>query len=226
MDDLLFVDWDDTLVHNRRTVQKFKERRLYERILAENGVTISKDISQVVESVTSKFSIMPPSARRTTNTFYQMLLEEIGAENRMDLAKRLEESYCQTYAEITEFMPTAKEFLQIIKERGARTVLVSDGFSNRIGNQLRRFGLEDYFAVSLFSDHNGFKEEGMIFKEARRIYGYQKSPTFIGDNPLTDKLAEKEGFRVILVDNHYSEYTGIERTTLVDTLLDAVRALE
>ncbi len=222
----IFIDWDDTLVHNRKTVQAFKDAKQYHAIMREAGLVVPENLSEIIQSTETEYETLKPSEKIRKGKFYEILCSKLDIEaSSNNTYLLLDDLYNQRYAQLTNFLPGAKEFLQTL-QKNFQLVLISDGYTERVNAQLRHLGLERMFTDAFHSDKYGFKVEGKIFDEARKLCSGGKKPIYIGDNPEIDALATDHGFDVMLVNNGYSNYTQLPSNLTVLTFDQIIERLD
>lgn len=221
----IFIDWDDTLVHNRRTVQAFKVTNQYHAIFTESGLQVPETLDDSIHLAEVEYGKLKSKDKTKKGKFYEILCSNLGIRiSCKDTYLFLEDLYNERYAQMTTFMRDAEQFLHTLGSSFG-LILISDGHSDRVNAQLRHLSLEKRFTDALFSDIYGFKIEGNIFDKARGMNPSKRKPIFIGDNPNVDTLATKYGFEVLLVNNGYSDYSQLPTEIKVVTFDQIARRL-
>lgn len=97
----------------------------------------------------------------------------------------------------------ARHVLQILAQR-FRLGLVSSGSSLRVRSQIRAFGLEPFFAVSVFGDQVPHrKPHPLPLQLAMRRLGFEPSCCiYVGDAPEDVQMARRAGVAVVGVLEH------------------------
>jgi len=74
----IFIDWDDTLVHNRSTVQAFKDANQYNTILAEAGLIAPKCLDDIILFVEEEYERLNSMEKTKKGKFYEILCSKLG----------------------------------------------------------------------------------------------------------------------------------------------------
>jgi len=104
-----------------------------------------------------------------------------------------------------EVYPEVEETLGMLRQRGLRTGIISNGFQTDIHEILFRTNLEGKFDVTIGVDDVGKpKPHGEIFNYTLgKLKIKPHEALFVGDNPETDyKGAEAAGLKALLIDRN------------------------
>lgn len=181
--------------------------RVFRRILRSHGIQKPlADISSAFKKVERQQSIddyqLPyEEFWRTYNTRILELLQVDGDFGK--LADTITDEWWDN-ADLTLF-PDAKETLLMLKERGLKVGLVTNGLQKDIDDILSRTGLTDIFDVTVGADAvRKPKPEKEIFAYAiNKLVVRTQEALFVGDNAKTDyEGSRKAGLKPILIDRN------------------------
>jgi HAD superfamily hydrolase (TIGR01509 family) len=120
---------------------------------------------------------------------------------------------------------------------GARTVLralqgtfvlamVTGGSSDRVREQIRRFGFQDYFSTCIYSEDATRKKPhpAPLRVALKRLHAKPEECVYVGDSPQDIEMARRAGVRSIGVLGPFPTELGM-RAAQPDLLLPSIRAL-
>lgn len=118
--------------------------------------------------------------------FYETLL--IYGIDDSEFAGKMGEDYLNNMPNQTILMPHAKEVLSILKERGARMALITNGFKEVQYRKLKNSGIDHFFEAVMISEEQGVhKPSPIIFKRAlKAINGIKSESIMVGDDFAND----------------------------------------
>lgn len=137
---------------------------------------------------------------------------ELSVQEIMDGVNRMIETY---YLEEVLLKPGAAEFLCQLKKRNIKMCVATATDRYLIEAALRRCGVRDYFSEILTCTAVGCgKDKPVIYREAQRHLGTEKSETIVFEDALHAlKTAKKDGFLTAAVyDFHETEQMALKRT--------------
>jgi len=134
--------------------------------------------------------------------FYRTLLE-YGIDNR-EFSVKLGEEYLERMPYQTVMMPHAIEVLTVLKERGVKMALISNGFKEVQYKKIKNCSLDGFFGAVLISEEQGVhKPSPIIFKRALNAIGGVKSEALmVGDDFANDI----EGAMIFGIDQFFYNY--------------------
>jgi 2-haloalkanoic acid dehalogenase type II len=179
---------------------------IYRRILAKFEIEVSvEDIVEVQKETEAEFDMSAYDEKRRKEfwtRYNDVLLKKLGVEvNRLFIASQIDNlwwsfSYVQVF-------PDAKPTLTMLKEKGLKIGLVSNGFKQDIDHVLDKLDLEEWFdEVVCIDSCNCSKPDKQIFLYALDKLGIQPSEAiFVGDSVLQDYVgASRVGIKPYLID--------------------------
>lgn len=119
------------------------------------------------------------------------------------LAPQMLAEFEHRLVESTELLPSAHEVLDVLREAGLRTGIVTNGYSTMQTRKLSYHSLPDHVDFTLVSEQVGsHKPDAAIFHEALRQAGTPAENTvFVGDNLNADICgAQGVGMLDVLID--------------------------
>ncbi|MFA6770060.1 MAG: YjjG family noncanonical pyrimidine nucleotidase [Bacteroidales bacterium] len=124
------------------------------------------------------------------------------------LAVDFGEDYLDNMPYQTTLMPHAKEVLEVLRQRGCRMAIISNGFKEVQYKKITNSGLSPYFDAIFISEEQGVhKPSPIIFKRAlNAIKGKKSSALMVGD----DFVSDIEGAMIFGIDQFYYNYKGIK----------------
>jgi putative hydrolase of the HAD superfamily len=137
--------------------------------------------------------------------FYQTLLR-FGIDDK-NFADKMGDEYLSEMPNQRILMPYAFEVLTILKERGARMALITNGFKEVQYWKLKNSGIDHFFEAVLISEEQGVhKPSPIIFKRAlKAINGIKKQSIMVGDDFTNDI----EGAMIFGIDQFYYNYKSL-----------------
>ncbi len=140
---------------------------------------------------------MPPARRRIVReAFLTMDLPEVDAD-------ALAERYSTVRLENMYVLPGAQSTLDLLRSRGYRLGLLTNGDGETQRYKIERFDLAKYFEMILVEGELGFgKPDARIYRLALSALGLKPEQTYmVGDNLSWDVEAPQElGIRAIWID--------------------------
>jgi len=137
--------------------------------------------------------------------FYQALLV-YGIDDRK-FAEKMGEEYLNEMPNQKILMPDAMEVLSILKKRGAKMALISNGFKEVQYRKLQNSGIAHFFEAILISEEQGVhKPSPIIFKRAlKAINGVKSESIMVGDDFANDI----EGAMIFGIDQFFYNYKSL-----------------
>lgn len=137
--------------------------------------------------------------------FYQALLV-YGIDDRK-FAEKMGEEYLNEMPNQKILMPNAMEVLSILKKRGAKMALISNGFKEVQYRKLQNSGIAHFFEAILISEEQGVhKPSPIIFKRAlKAINGVKSESIMVGDDFANDI----EGAMIFGIDQFFYNYKSL-----------------
>lgn len=132
-------------------------------------------------------------------------LNEGGHPDAVNLSQRFDGEYLDRLAECTQLVPGALELLTVLRSRGYRIGILSNGFVEVQHRKICNSGLEPLIDYIVLSDDIGInKPDVRIYRYAESIAGVRADQCLmIGDNPDTDIAgALAAGWPAILFDRN------------------------
>ncbi|MCW4020349.1 MAG: HAD family hydrolase [Candidatus Bathyarchaeota archaeon] len=178
---------------------------IYKRILAAHGIHLPiKENDPSFREVDEELSFADYTL--PYDEFWR--ISDIKTLRRLGIRENLEELAAAVTDEWhdnsgIEIYPDVKETLEMLKERGLKMGVVTNGFRFDIEDNLARIGLSGMFDATVGVDDVGTpKPNKEIFLYAVRKLGVEPHEAlFVGDNPEVDyEGAENAGLKTVLID--------------------------
>ncbi len=127
-----------------------------------------------------------PKELLKTERFYRTLLK-YGIDD-LNLSEKFGREYLERMPFQKVLMPHAIEVLEILKKRGAKMALISNGFKEVQYKKLTNSGLSHFFDAVLISEEQGVnKPSPVIFKRAlNALKGVKRETIMVGDDFMND----------------------------------------
>jgi putative hydrolase of the HAD superfamily len=145
---------------------------------------------------------------RERSALYAQVVSELGLETAV--ANQLESDFRTRYLASCDATPDTIDTLRVLKGRGLKLGVVTNGAARIQTDKLLALGISDYFDVVLISEVEGVrKPEAVIFTRAlERCQVRAHEAVFVGDNPEADVFgAMAVGMRPIWKRVSYWEMT-------------------
>jgi len=194
----VLFDLGGTLVKTASTLTILKN------ILAKHGVQIPKFVDETVfEEISKEMSeYYWMRYEKFWQTYNIKILKKLKIQNNLkELAKVIDREWWDN-AGLTLY-PEVEETVQMLRIKGLKLGIVSNGFRKDIDEILLRVGLTGKFDVAIGVDDAGApKPEIRIFQRALDELSVSPDETiFVGDNLEADyKGAEKAGLKPLLIN--------------------------
>lgn len=97
----------------------------------------------------------------------------------------------------------AKEFLNELKEKGAKLGLISDGRSITQRNKIKALGLEGFFDIEIISEEFGSEKPSLKnYQAVMDKFPERQKFIYVGDNPTKDFIAPNQlGWKTYCLEN-------------------------
>ncbi|MEM4703577.1 MAG: HAD-IA family hydrolase [Candidatus Bathyarchaeia archaeon] len=186
-------------------VKTLSPAETFYRILALYGISVSVD--KVAEAHRENMKTFDNRALAREGRKYWIkwnaqILKKIGVKENVDLlAGKIDELWWD-YADL-EVYPEAVDTLNLLKAKGIKLGIVTNGFKTEIDQILHKLGLENYFDVGVGADScRKAKPDKKIFWYALEKLGVQaEEALFVGDDFEADYAgAIKAGLHALLLD--------------------------
>ncbi len=137
--------------------------------------------------------------------FYQTLLH-FGIDDKK-FSDTMGDEYLSEMPNQRILMPHAFEVLSVLKERGARMALITNGFKEVQYRKLKNSGIDHFFDAVLISEEQGVhKPSPIIFKRAlKAINGIKSQSIMVGDDFANDI----EGAMIFGIDQFFYNYKSL-----------------
>ncbi|OZB96274.1 HAD family hydrolase [Paenibacillus sp. XY044] len=178
----VLFDLDGTLLDRDNSLLRFAEDQ-YERIPELHHVDRDQYIRRFIE--------LDARGYVWKDNVYEQLVRE------MDLKlawERLLEDYVAGFRLHCTGYPHLREMLTVLKDRGMKLGIISNGFGEFQWGSIRGLGIADHFDVILISELEGLrKPEPEIFRRALdRLELHPEETAFVGDHPVYDVEASRK----------------------------------
>lgn len=178
-------------------------RTLDRRFLRSHGVEPPADISERVKSMT-----VEAASAYFVEQFHLPITP-------VQVTVQIEQLATQAYASELELKPGAKEFLQVLAERGIPCALASVTYHSLLEKALRRTGILQYFRT-IVTPEQGFsgKHEPDIYLAAAQALGTQPEETVVFEDALyAAETAVQAGFYTVGMRDEQSraDWPALER---------------
>ena len=137
------------------------------------------------------------------------------------LTEELDALMAAHYASDVEIKPGAREYLEQLKQKGAKMCIASATSTQLATICLRRLGLLDYFDFLLSCvDVNSSKDKPDVFLEAARRLGGSPSETAVFEDSLVAATSAKSaGFYVVGIYDQHTAHNWAGISALADELI-------
>ncbi len=190
----VWFDLDDTLI-DFKTNSRTALTKLYEREKLSQWFLTPQEWIECYEKYNHQLWADYAQAKITR----EELIEErfclpfieagAGRTEALQLSSRLHEIYLDALAAEKKLVRGAEELLKILRGRGYRIGVLSNGFTEVQYRKINSAGLSQYFDYVVLSDNIGInKPDSRIFRYAESVSGESdiSKHILIGDNPATD----------------------------------------
>jgi putative hydrolase of the HAD superfamily len=179
---------------------------IYRRILAKFEIKVSvEDIIRAQKETEGEFDMLTYDEKHRKEfwtRYNDALLEKLGVEeNRLFVASQIDELWW-SFSHVQVF-PDVEPTLAMLKEKGLKIGLVSNGFKQDLDHVLGELDLENWFdAIVCIDSCNCSKPDKRIFLYALEKLGIWPSEAiFVGDSVLQDyEGASAVGIKPYLID--------------------------
>lgn len=123
----------------------------------------------------------------------RLALEKLGCGSDDD-AVEITDSYLRLQEEKIHLFPSSIDTIEILKARGVKLVLITNGMSVKQRTKINKFELEKYFDFILIEEEQGFgKPDLRVFARALELLGLKaKEVWMVGDNLVWDVEAPQK----------------------------------
>lgn len=133
----------------------------------------------------------------------ELAFESVGLKD-LALSRRVADRFSELKDATIRLFPQALDTLKLLRSKGIRLALVTNGSAQSQRAKIERFGLGDYFDAILIEGEMGFgKPDNRIYLTALSMLGVDcKDAWMVGDNLLFDVLQPQSlGIRGVWIDN-------------------------
>jgi len=178
--------------------------KVFQKILSAHGVRFSLDVDdsafKVEDELTPEDYMLP--YKEFWKTYNMKILKNLEVNGNLErLAEVLTEEWWDN-AEV-QLYPDVKETLSVLRKRGLKIGIVTNGFRKDIEEILSRTGLTGVFDITVGVDDVGKpKPHKEIFHHALKVLNIPAGQAlFVGDNPEADyKGAQNAGLKALIID--------------------------
>jgi HAD superfamily hydrolase (TIGR01509 family) len=206
--DTVLFDLDDTL-HDDTTAYRTAARSVAGAIARTHGVDAGALASAYDRAAMGFWSSLTTASLANTiederERMWHEALRTVGVDDR-ELARTAAAGYVAARAGILTLSPGALDLLIVLRERGCKLGLVTNGFASTHHDKIDRLGLRDRMDAFFLADEVGMvKPDPALFAHACRVLGSEAARTaMVGDRYDRDiRGAHELGMFTVLIDVH------------------------
>ena len=206
--DTVLFDLDDTL-HDDTTAYRTAARAVADAIAAERGVD-SGALAAAYEAEAMRFwaaltsEHLAHSIEGERERMWLAALRAVGIDDPA-LARTAAEGYVRARSGVLTLAPGSLEVLNVLRARGCKLGLVTNGFAATHHDKIDRLGLRERMDAFFLADEVGMvKPDPELFRHACRVLGSEPARSaMVGDRYARDVVgAHEAGLFTVLLDVH------------------------
>ncbi|MFI3268719.1 MAG: YjjG family noncanonical pyrimidine nucleotidase [Rikenellaceae bacterium] len=207
----IFCDWDDTFwdvkSNQRCAIEKLYETNSMDKYF-ESVDQFFNTFIEINSDLWLKYRDGIVKREELRNRRFTDLLFSVGIVDE-DLAISMSDEYLRITPRFNALFPYSKEILEyLVKEKGYKITLITNGFNEVQFEKIRYAGLSEYFERVITSEFAGVNKPAPgIFEYAMRKAGVRANEAImIGDDPYNDII----GAKGVGLDTIYFNFKGAE----------------
>ena len=214
----VLFDLDETLLDRTASLAGF---------LADQHARFAASLNISLALFRERFMALDARGMVPKSVVYPALLEEFGGPP--EAAAALLKDYSEGSCRHAKLIDGADEVLSVIRDRGLKMGIVSNGETIIQWRNIHALALDDRMDVVLISEGEGLrKPDAAIFQRAADRLGVMASDClFVGDNPVADVIgARNAGMQAVWFDNGMSWPEGEPGAVVIRRLKDLLPQLQ
>lgn len=211
----IIFDADETLFH-------FDNFAGLKHMFAKYGVSFSEEDFAQYQSVNKPLWVEYQDGKITAEQLQTRRFEQ-WAKRLKVTAKQLNHEFLESMADICQPLPGAKELMQLLKDKGIKAAIITNGFTQLQQIRLERTGFKAYFSHVVISEEVGIaKPNKAIFDHTLDKMGNPElsQVLMVGDTLESDILGGiNTGLETCWINHHAKEHPDHIKPTYEITAL-------